>query len=124
MRHLLYFSLLFIFIALQACQKAEVARPGVLNCPLEDKTLYQVNPKRSQYQALIDEYVHKGLPGVILLVKDSQGFYIGSAGMADIKEGIKLQPCHVSKIASITKFMLGVATVSYTHLDVYKRQPL
>ncbi len=111
MRHLLYFTLLFIFIALQACQKSEVARPGVLNCPLEDKTLYQVNPKSSQYQALIEEYVHKGLPGVILLVKDEQGFYIGSAGMADIKEGIKLQPCHVSKIASITKFMLGVATL-------------
>ena len=111
MRHALYISFFFILIALQACQKAEVARPGVLNCPLEDKTLYQANPKSSQYQALIEEYVHKGLPGIILLVKDEQGFYIGSAGMADIKEGIKMQPCHVSKIASITKFMLGVATM-------------
>ena len=111
MRHSLYFSCLFLSILIfsQSCQKTDISRPTTLNCPLEDQAVYQVNPKSAQYQALIEEYVKKGLPGIILLVKDDNGFYIGSAGMADIKEGIKLQPCHISKIASITKFMLGVS---------------
>jgi len=102
-------TLLFvIFLLSQSCKKADINRPSTLSCPLEDKSVYQVNPKSNQYQALIEDYVKKGLPGIILLVKDDNGFYIGSAGKADIKEGIKLQPCHISKICSITKFMLGV----------------
>ena len=105
------FSLLSILLLSQSCKKADISRPSKLDCPLEDASVYQVNPKSAQYQALIEKYVKLGLPGIILLVKDDNGFYIGSAGMADIKEGIKLQPCHVSKIASITKFMLGVATM-------------
>jgi D-alanyl-D-alanine carboxypeptidase len=113
MRHSRYFTFIFftILILSQSCKKADIDRPTALNCPLENQSVYQVNPKSAQYQSLIEEYVKKGLPGIILLVKDDNGFYIGSAGMADIKEGIKLQPCHISKIASITKFMLGVSTM-------------
>ncbi len=101
--------LILVFLCGSSCKKAEINRPVTLNCPLEDKNTYQVNPKSNQYQALIEKYVKQGLPGIILLVKDDNGFYIGSAGMADIKEGIKLQPCHIAKILSITKFMLGTA---------------
>ena len=101
--------LLLIVILSQSCKEADIDRPETLTCPLEEKSTYQENPKSAQYQALIEEYVRKGLPGIILLVKDENGFYIGAAGIADIKEGIKLQPCHISKICSITKFELGVA---------------
>lgn len=113
MRSLLHIclTLAFMMIISQSCKKADISRPAKLNCSLENEATYKVNPKSDQYQTLIENYVKKGLPGIILLVKDDNGFYIGSAGMADIKEGIKLQPCHVSKIASITKFMLGVATM-------------
>lgn len=93
---------------LSSCKKDEIGRPAVLNCPLEEEPVYRENPKSCRFQALIEEYVQKGLPGIVLLVKDENGFYIGAAGMADIENGIKLQPCHVSKIASITKMELGV----------------
>lgn len=103
------FALAGLILVSQSCKKSDINRPSAINCPLEDKSLYQSNPNSARYQSLIDEYVKKGLPGIILLVKDDNGFYIGASGMADIKEGIKLQPCHISKICSITKFMLGVA---------------
>jgi D-alanyl-D-alanine carboxypeptidase len=99
---------LILLLACQACSKDEIKRPEQISCNLENAALYRENPKSAEYQALIEKYVKLGLPGVILLVKDDDGFYIGSAGMADIKEGVKMQPCHVSKIASITKMMLGV----------------
>ena len=113
MPHSRYFTFLFfsVLILSLSCKKADISRPIALDCPLEDAATYRANPKSAQYQAIIEEYVKKGLSGIILLVKDDNGFYIGSAGMADIKEGIKLQPCHISKIASITKFMLGVCTM-------------
>lgn len=111
LRYLFHINiLLVILMALgQSCEKDDIARPSALNCPLEDDPVYRANPRSDQYQELIEKYVKMGLPGVILLVKDDDGFYIGSAGMADIKEGIPLQPCHISKICSITKFELGVA---------------
>jgi len=101
---------LIITLAVPAsCKKDEIGRPAVLNCPLEEDPVYRENPKSGRFQALIEEYVQKGLPGIVLLVKDDNGFYIGAAGMADIENDIKMQPCHVSKIASITKMELGVA---------------
>ena len=98
-----------IALLISSCRKDEVKRPTTISCPIENNADLITNPKSDQYQALIDKYVGKGLPGVILLIKDPDGFYIGASGMADIKEGVKMQPCHVSKIASITKFMIGVA---------------
>jgi D-alanyl-D-alanine carboxypeptidase len=105
----LFRLVMVILIISQSCKKAEVDRPVQLNCPLENDPVYKENPKSAEFQSLIENYVKQGLPGIILLVKDDNGFYIGSVGMADIKEGIALQPCHISKICSITKMELGVA---------------
>lgn len=104
-------ALVAIFIALDSCRKDEIQRPSTLSCNLVESTTYRANPKSAQFQSLIEKYVKAGLPGITLLVKDDHGFYIGSAGMADIKKGIDMQPCHIAKIASITKFMLGAAVM-------------
>lgn len=97
-----------ILIFFMACEN-EINKPSVLVCPLEDSAIYHENPKSAEFRTLIDNYVHRGIPGVILLVKDSSGFFIGASGMADINKGIPMQACHVSKIASVTKLMFGVA---------------
>jgi len=81
----------------------------MLNCPLDVPSIYKVNPKSNYYQLLIEKYVSYGIPGVSLLIKDDDGFYIGSAGKADIADEIPMQPCHISKIASVTKMMLAVS---------------
>ena len=107
------FSFLFITSAMvllsPACEKADIDQTDPLDCHLEDNPYYQENPKSTEYQSLIEDYVKQGLPGVVLLIKDDDGFYVGSAGMADIKEDVPIQVCHVSKICSITKMELGVA---------------
>ncbi len=105
----LFWLVMVITIISQSCEKADVDRPVQLNCLLENDPVYKENPKSAEFQSLIENYVKQGLPGIILLVKDDNGFYIGSAGMADIKKGITLQSCHISKICIITKMELGVA---------------
>lgn len=92
-----------------SCSKDQIKKPSLLQCPLEVESLYKTNPKSSEYQFIIEKYVSFGIPGVSLLIKNDDGIYIGSAGKADIAEGLPMQPCHVSKIASVTKMMLGVA---------------
>ncbi len=107
-RHLTYI-ILILTLLLFGCSADEIKKPAVLDCPLENDALYRTNSKSAAYQAILDDYTTRGLPGVSLLVKDSTGFFIGSAGMADIAGKIPMQPCHVSKIASVTKMMLGAA---------------
>ncbi|MEX2234520.1 MAG: serine hydrolase [Cyclobacteriaceae bacterium] len=69
------------------------------------------HPREKVYQELISRYVKKGLPGIILLIRDAEGTWVGSSGMADIDKAIPMQPCHISKAASITKMFVAVVAL-------------
>lgn len=66
------------------------------------------HPKAAAYQAVIDKYVAKGLPGISILIRDGKGTWTGGAGKADIAAGIAMKPCTVSKGASTTKTFIAV----------------
>jgi D-alanyl-D-alanine carboxypeptidase len=68
------------------------------------------HPRAAAYQAVLDKYVAKGLPGISVSIQDHAGVWTGSAGMADIANNVAMEPCHISKAASITK--MCVATLS------------
>ena len=61
------------------------------------------HPKAADFQAILDEYTRRGLPGIIALVRDADGVWVSSAGKADIAEDVDMAPCTVSKAASLTK---------------------
>lgn len=103
--YFLAFLLLTIFLV--SCEK-DIYDTKEVNC---DISSYQDHPKANNYQAILDEYVSKGFPGISILVKDNQGTWVGSSGYADIDKGILFEPCHVSKAASITKLMVGTLTM-------------
>ncbi len=66
--------------------------------------------KGTAFQEIIADFTHKGLPGIALLVKDAEGTWYGASGKADIAKGIPMQPCHVNKVASLTKIFMGALT--------------
>lgn len=65
------------------------------------------HPKALKLQTIIDKYISKGVPGVTVLINDDNGFWINSGGFADIENGIEMQPCHINKLGSVTKMMIG-----------------
>ncbi len=67
------------------------------------------HPKHLQYQAILEKYKKRGLPGIAVLLEDEDGVWVGSIGKADIKSGIDFKPCTISKVASITKMMFASA---------------
>ena len=89
-----------------ACKKDEI-RPTE-SCTIQFIDSSATYSKASLFQTLIDEYTQKGLPGISLLIRDPAGQWAGASGMADIEKGIPLLPCHVSKVASVTKLFIGV----------------
>lgn len=97
------FLLLILFsIAASSCSKKTIEATQVCNTPV-----LPAHPKAAKFQSVLDHYTQQGLPGIALLVKDSDGTWAGASGMADIAKGVIMQPCHISKVASITKIFMA-----------------
>lgn len=107
------FAPILVLIALiSACNK-ENPGPDPLNCRFHSDT-FQTSEKSQEYASLINEFTHKGLPGISLLIEDSTGIYIGSSGVADIENQVLLQPCHITHFSGVTQ-MLTAVTVFRLH---------
>jgi len=105
-----------IILVMNACKEDEVGHTSPCNLNFADSSA--LHPKAAQFQALIDKYTDLGLPGIVLLVRDSSGLWIGSSGKADIENDVDMAPCMVSKVASITKMFMGVLTLQLVNEGV------
>ncbi|MBK7342134.1 MAG: beta-lactamase family protein [Saprospiraceae bacterium] len=106
MRHAFLIS---IILLLAACQKPDI--PASSSCNWVPDPAYANHPQADEYQSILDQFVSLGLPGIALYIESPEGEWAGAAGMADIEAGIPFQPCTVSKVASITKMMVGTLTM-------------
>jgi D-alanyl-D-alanine carboxypeptidase len=104
MKTLIRISLL-ILLSVVSCKEADIGPTE--SCTFTD---FPNHPKSQVFQSILDKYVKKGLPGISALVRDEGGTWIGYAGNSDIDRNIPFLPCHPSKAASITKFMVGTLT--------------
>ena len=102
------FPLIITLIIISACK--DPAIPPTSNCDIDFADSSASHPKTAVYQDIANRYVKKGLPGVTLYIRDNNGVCIVSAGKADIEKNIKMSPCVVSKVASITKMFVGTLT--------------
>ncbi len=100
------FLLAFGLLLSAGCKDAPVSPTGACTVPQPDTSA--LHPKSAVYQRVLDKYVGEGLPGIALLVRDKDGQWTGAAGLADIGRGVAMEPCHVAKVASVTKLFTGV----------------
>ena len=66
-----------------------------------------LHPKANELDNVLTKYYSKEIPGVTILVNDSNGTWVGAMGYADIENQISMQPCHIIKTGSITKMLIG-----------------
>lgn len=101
----IYGILLLLFILFPGCQKDEIKPTQACFTP---PGAYETHPYAQELQSLINKFTRRGLPGISLLIRNEHGLWVGASGMADIDRQIAMEPCHVSKIASVTKLYVGV----------------
>lgn len=106
MKNIKYSLIILALSIISSCGKVSIEPTAVCT---DDASfiINQTHPKAAEIQAIMDKYIAKGLPGVSILINDDDGFWIASAGMADLEKGIKMQPCHINKLGSVTKMMMG-----------------
>jgi D-alanyl-D-alanine carboxypeptidase len=104
MRYWLYLTGVLVFIL--SCQKDLI--PDTQVCQ-EDESLevLESHSKGAMIQEILDRYVGLGIPGVQVLISDDEGIWVTSAGFADLSNGILMEPCHINKLGSVTKMMMG-----------------
>ncbi|MCC5917645.1 MAG: beta-lactamase family protein [Cryomorphaceae bacterium] len=100
-----YFTL-FVLLGIFGCQKADIV--STETCAYEPNMDYLQHPKADELSALLEKYRKLGLPGIVALVEDDHGIWVGHAGKADIDAGVPFLPCQPSKAASITKMMVAI----------------
>jgi len=106
MRHI--FLLACFMLLFTACRKAMIPPTTHESTAIPWQDSSARHPRDAQLRSLINKYNRLGLPGISLLVTDQHGTWIGAAGKADIANNVDFAPTQVSKIASVTKFMMGV----------------
>ncbi len=107
-------SIIVMVLLPVSCRKDPVQPTSVCTVTAPSPDLH---PRAQIYQDVMDEYVTRGLPGMTLLIRDKDGLWYGASGMADIAEKINMQPCHVSKAASITKIFIGALVMKLVEED-------
>lgn len=100
---------LLLLLLITACRKGDIGPSET--CTYIPDPEHAAHPRAYRYQEVLDTYVARGLPGISLYIRDQDGVWVGSAGMADIAKGVPFRPCTVSKVASITKMMVGTLTM-------------
>jgi D-alanyl-D-alanine carboxypeptidase len=97
---------LLALLALSGC--ADVATPdGDIACDAD----FAAHPRHAELQAIVDDRVANGLPGLAVAVRTPDGVWQGTAGYADLERQIALTPCHVHPQASIGKTYHSVAAL-------------
>ena len=102
------FMFLLIMVGLFSCKKefVESSKLSNIQIPWNDSSIN--HPQHAAYSSLIEKYRKRGLPGISLLVRNSAGTWVGATGKSDLENNIAFTPGQVSKVASITKFIIGV----------------
>ncbi len=78
----------------------ELARPSSdCACDLS----FDDHPYAAELQAVVDERVAGGLPGLVVAVRTPDGVWAGAAGSANLEDGVPMNVCHVHHLASIAK---------------------
>lgn len=105
MKHPVY--ILAFLLLMTACKRAQIEHTMDQSPAIPWTDSSSKHPKNSVFNALLEKYRQKGLPGISLLVNDVNGTWVGSTGKADIIKNIPFRPGQVSKAASITKLFVG-----------------
>jgi len=66
------------------------------------------HPKSALLETLITEIAQSGIPGIMLTLHDSNGYWSGAAGYSDLASGISLYPCNITRVGSTVKTFTAV----------------
>lgn len=93
-----------------SCTMMEGSRK-IESCPESPLTEAMDSSLAVSLQSLLDKHVRMGMPGVALAVRGPFGSWEGTSGYAGLEHEVRLEPCHLHFLASVTKPIVAAAVL-------------
>ena len=104
---IIYF--LGLFAIAISCSEDDSFQPSFYDCNLPFADSSMSNASNAEYQALLDEITGSGVPGILMSVSsEAEGLWLGASGKADLKNGIDLQTCNITRAGSTVRTFTAV----------------
>jgi D-alanyl-D-alanine carboxypeptidase len=81
-----------------SCEKIDTQVPK-----LECSKGISKHPNAANYQKIVDKLLQLGVPGVSITVISPEGTWSSTGGKADLANNVKLTPCHILRVGSVSK---------------------
>lgn len=102
------YLLSFALAAFFGCDQEYATPDSAVTCPAD----YQTHDDHAAFQALVDDYAAKGIPGITLFTQSpDRGVWAGAAGFADIEDKVQMTACHLHHTASLYKTFIAVVVL-------------
>lgn len=112
---IVYIILIAVLMIFQSCSKDETHPASKYDLELSVPDTSEEHPKKAEFDLVIEEAISKGIVGTSVMVKDSDGIWLGAGGSADLASEIPMNVGHQFLIASISKVF--TATVVFSLID-------
>lgn len=99
-----------------SCTKDAIHFPTT-NCSWRE--LSENHPKNDLYQEVLDQYTELGIPGIVVLIaKKRENIWAGASGVAEIENGLPLEPCHIMPLGGVGELFCGTAAMLMTEDEI------
>ena len=105
--------LLSLICTISCKERVDLTPRKKLDCVTPGLTENHAN--HTVYQSILDTYVDRGFPGISgAIYTPDDSIWTGAAGLANIKEGLSMSPCHVLFSGSVAKvYTVTAAMILY-----------
>ena len=81
-------------------------------CALPSPDESASHPRAHELTGLVEHHVRAGFPGVVLLVRDADGTWVGAGGSADLELGVPSRGCQINHVGSVSKTFMAATTLA------------
>lgn len=104
----IYPAFVFVLVLLACTEKDEIFEVSFYDCITD---IQSNNPQHSlapTIDGLADDFLSRGVPGIMISVRDSEGQYTVSRGKSDLASDVDLKPCNRTRVGSTIKTFTAV----------------
>lgn len=100
-----------VLLVMASCTHPELTDPLIYACDPDLIVSNPEHPRHEQLQALLEDRVRRGVPGMMLSVSGPAGQWSGTAGKADLEIDQDLEACQITRVGSTVKTFTAVTVL-------------
>ncbi len=102
------FQIIAVVLIGSCTEKDPIFNASFYECKSEIISNNLQHPLANTINDLAKDFIDKGVPGIMISVRDKEGQYTTSNGKSDLASDVDLQPCNITRVGSTVKTFTAV----------------